>query len=379
MDLTVISTYRCNSRCQMCYIWKNPTVPKEEVSVETLAKLPGGFDNLNISGGEPTLRRDLAELVDTLYPKARVTEISSNGLHAERLVPIVKRYSNIKVRFSLEGNDVTSDAIRGEKNGFESKLAGIRRLKEAGGTDLGFAMVIQDENAQQLAWVYELACSEGLELSTSALHNAWQFYKNDNYFYDRLKVAREVEQLITAMLRTRTLKNWFRAYLNLGLIEKILGHDRLIPCTAGRDFAFIDPWSDVWACNVRSDLQLGNLANQSWEEIMQSARARAVIGQVAACRQNCWMVTTARTAMRSRLIPQLPKLSPAAWVAWNKLKVSLGRKIDFAAYIDYGQVQPSQLVKRTSFLGQNVKAHIKIQKGMTTPAHHYPLGTFVNR
>jgi hypothetical protein len=130
---------------------------------------------------------------------------------------------------------------------------------------------------------------------------------------------------------------------------------------------------------VRSDLQLGNLANQSWEEIMQSARARAVIGQVAACRQNCWMVTTARTAMRSRLIPQLPKLSPAAWVAWNKLKVSLGRKIDFAAYIDYGQVQPSQLVKRTSFLGQNVKAHIKIQKGMTTPAHHYPLGTFVNR
>ena len=48
MDLTVISTYRCNSKCQMCYIWQNPTDPKEEVSVESLKKLPGGFDNLNV-------------------------------------------------------------------------------------------------------------------------------------------------------------------------------------------------------------------------------------------------------------------------------------------------------------------------------------------
>lgn len=379
MDLTVISTYRCNSRCQMCYIWQNPTVAKEEVKPETLAKLPGGFDNLNISGGEPTLRRDLKDLVDVLYPKARITEISSNGLHAERLVPIIKRYPNIKVRFSLEGKELTNDTIRGEKNGFQTKIAGMRMLKEAGGTDLGFAMVIQDENADQLVWLYELACSEGLQLSTSTLHNAWQFYKNDNYFYDRLKVAREVERLITAMLRTPSLKNWFRAYLNLGLIEKILGHDRLIPCTAGRDFAFIDPWSDVWACNVRSDLHLGNLARQSWEDILQSEEARAALSRVDACRQNCWMVTTARTAMRSRVVPQLPKLSPALWVLWNKLKVTLGAPVNFGAYIDYAHVAPTPQVPRTSFLGENVKSHVKIQRGLATLAEHYPLGEFYNR
>ncbi|HET9388618.1 MAG TPA: radical SAM protein, partial [Steroidobacteraceae bacterium] len=105
MDLTIISTYRCNSRCQMCYIWQNPTDPREEVTLETLSKLPGGFDNLNVSGGEPTLRRDLAELVDLLHPKARVLEISSNGLHPEKLVPIIRKHPNIKVRFSLEGNE----------------------------------------------------------------------------------------------------------------------------------------------------------------------------------------------------------------------------------------------------------------------------------
>ena len=104
MDLTVISTFRCNSKCQMCYIWKNPTDPKEEISLETLSKLPSGFDNLNVSGGEPTLRKDLGEIIDLLYPKARVMEISSNGLHPERLVPIIKKHPNIKVRFSLKGD-----------------------------------------------------------------------------------------------------------------------------------------------------------------------------------------------------------------------------------------------------------------------------------
>ncbi|KIZ39707.1 MULTISPECIES: radical SAM protein [Rhodopseudomonas] len=376
MDLTVISTFRCNSRCQMCYIWQNPTEPREEVSLETLAKLPSGFDNLNVSGGEPTLRKDLGEIIEIVHPKARITEISSNGLHPERLVPIIKKFPNIKVRFSLEGDQATSDAIRGEKDGYATKVAGLRMLREAGGTDLGFAMVIQDENVDQLVDLYEFATREGYELATSALHNAWQFYKNDNYFYDRVAVARRVEGLIAAMLRSGRPKNWFRAYLNLGLIEKILGHDRLIPCTAGRDFAFIDPWSDVWACNVRSDLPMGNLARQSWDEILDGATARGTRRKVAACAQNCWMVTTARTAMRSSLIPQAPKLGPLMWVLKNKAKLALGREICFDGYIDYSDVRLSPNVGRASFL--DIKAKARLVKNRDTVEERYPLKTFVN-
>src|SRR3974390_3406228 len=150
MDLTVVSTFRCNSKCQMCYIWQHPTEPKEEVSLDTLSKLPGGFDNLNVSGGEPTLRRDLPDLVDLLYPKARIMENSSNGLHPENVVPMVRKYPDVKVRFSLEGDEATSNRIRGEKGGYATKLAGLRKLREAGGRDLGFALVIQDENVDQL-------------------------------------------------------------------------------------------------------------------------------------------------------------------------------------------------------------------------------------
>ena len=360
----------------MCYIWKNPTEPKLEVTAATLSKLPGGFDNLNLSGGEPTLRRDLTELVEVLYPKARIMEISSNGLHPEKLVPIIKKYPNIKVRFSLEGDEATSNRIRGEENGAATKIAGLRMLQEAGGTDLGFAFVIQDENVDQLVKTYEFAKSHGFELATSPLHNAWQFYKNDNYFYDRVKVARQVEGLVSGLMKSGKVKNWFRAYLNLGLIEKILGHPRLIPCVAGTGFAFIDPWSDVWACNVRSDLPLGNLVRQSWDDIVASETARNSIGKVRACEQNCWMVTTARTAMRSNLIPQAPKAGPLMWVLKNKLKVSLGRKIDFDKYIDYTDVKPTPHVARRSYLVEHEK--IKLVKGRDTTDKHYPLKVFEN-
>ncbi len=376
MDLTVIPTFRCNSRCQMCYIWKNPTEPKLEVTAETLAKLPMGFDNLNLSGGEPTLRRDLADLVDILYPKARIMEISSNGLHPEKLVPIIKKYPDIKVRFSLEGDEATSNRIRGEDDGAATKIKGLRMLQEAGGKDLGFAFVIQDENVDQLVQTYEFARKHGFELATSTLHNAWQFYKNDNYFYDRVKVARKVEGLVTELLKSRKVKNWFRGYLNLGLIEKILGHERLIPCVAGTGFAFIDPWSDVWACNVRSDLPLGNLVRQSWDEILASDKAKESIGKVKACEQNCWMVTTARTAMRSTLIPTAPKMGPLMWVLRNKFNVSTGRKINFDRYIDYTDVKPTPHVARVSYLEHREK--VKLVKGRETTDQHYPLKVFEN-
>ena len=64
MDLSIILTYRFNSRCSMCHIWQHPTVPAEEVTLDTLATLPGGFDSVHLTGGEPTLRADLEAIVD---------------------------------------------------------------------------------------------------------------------------------------------------------------------------------------------------------------------------------------------------------------------------------------------------------------------------
>lgn len=360
MDLSIITTYRCDSRCSMCYIWQNPTHPNYELDIDTLRKLPGGFDHINVTGGEPTLRKDLFEICQVLHPKARTLEISSNGLHGAVLERIVKAFPAIKVRISVEGFEATNDRIRGEEGGFAKKMEAMNRLIAAGGKDLGFATTFQDENIEEVLGLYQMARKLNVEFATSALHNAFQFHKNDNYIYDRVRVAQRVETLITQMVDSWNVKNWFRAYLNLGLIAKVLGQDRLHPCTQGTDNVFIDPWADVWACNVRNDLLMGNLRDQCWEAIYHGPVATAVRSEVASCAQNCWMVSSAKTAMRSRHNARLPKLAVLRWVMWNKAKRTLRLPIAFSRYIDYTNVrQDGKVVRRTSFLATPLKKNLQ--------------------
>ncbi len=79
MDLSVILTYRCQSRCSMCQVWQHPSVPAEEIGPATLAKLPNGFRTITLTGGEPTLREDLPELAAVLRPKTRRLVVMTNG------------------------------------------------------------------------------------------------------------------------------------------------------------------------------------------------------------------------------------------------------------------------------------------------------------
>ena len=377
MDVAVILTYRCNSRCSMCNIWQNPTLPREEVSLEILDKIPNGIDYLNLTGGEPTLRKDLVEIADILYPKAMKLEINSNGLHPERIEPLIRKYPDMKVRFSLEGMEATNNKIRGEDNGFQTKVKGLLRLKELGGTDLGFALTIQDDNVEDVVPIFKLAQKHNFELSTSSLHNGFQFHKSDNVPYNRLKVAKCIEDLIAAMLKTYDVKLWFRAYMNLGLIAKVLGHKRLLRCTAGTSFAFIDPWSDVYACNVRPDVKIGNLKEQSWEELFSGKAIEDVREKVYNCQQNCWMVGSAKTAMRHSKYAKLPKWTPFFWVIKNKIRAMFGWGIPFDRYVDYSAVYRDPMVpKRMYFLKHK---EVKPQLHTKDDAYYERFGEFYNR
>jgi MoaA/NifB/PqqE/SkfB family radical SAM enzyme len=361
----------------MCNIWKHPTHPDYEIDTATLAKLPGGFDHLNITGGEPTLRKDLLDLCRVLRPKAHTLEISTNGMHGDRLEEVIREFPDTKVRISLEGFGETNNTIRGERDGFNRKVEAMDRLIAAGGTDLGFATTFQDENVDEIVQIYQFAREKNLELATSALHNAFQFHKNDNQIYDRLRVAKRVEELITEMLRSWSPKTMFRAYMNLGLIAKILGQDRLHACTQGTDSVFIDPWGDVWACNVRNDLLMGNLHDSTWEEVYNGDVAREVRAKVAVCQQNCWMVSSAKTSIRNKHVAQLPKISVMRWVLWNKLKVTLGLPIAFDKYIDYGNVrQVPDPVHRRSYLGVAEK---KVLQPVESRHYEQIEGGFFNR
>ena len=65
---TVIVTYRCNARCSMCNRYKAPSKAEEEISIETIKKLPKMYFT-NITGGEPFIRTDLKDIIREIYKK----------------------------------------------------------------------------------------------------------------------------------------------------------------------------------------------------------------------------------------------------------------------------------------------------------------------
>ena len=95
MESAIIVTYRCNARCDMCHTWKYPTKPSEEFSPKVLESLPGNQSKINITGGEPTLRKDLVDIVDILYSKTNRLEIISNGSMPDSILKIADKSLSI--------------------------------------------------------------------------------------------------------------------------------------------------------------------------------------------------------------------------------------------------------------------------------------------
>lgn len=328
MECAVITTFRCNAHCKMCNIWQFPTAPREEFCPEILEKLPGGMTRLNITGGEPLLRDDLVRIVEILDKKTQRLEISTNGYFTDRLVAIARRFPHITVRVSVEGLPKLNDELRGIRNGFDHALRSILRLKAQGLADIGFAMVISDRNALDLLDVYRLASGLDVEFATATLHNSFYFHKHDNVVADVKLAVSETQKYIQALLSSKRhdlrlrVKDWFRAYLNLGFIRHMEGKPRLLRCGAGTDSFFVDPSGRTLACNGSAEpWVMGDLNTQSFEQVWHSVQAEKVRRQVAACARDCWMTGTAVPALRRNLVPV------ALWVLRNKVRIWRGQGI----------------------------------------------------
>lgn len=311
---TVIVTYRCNARCTMCNRYKQPSKVQDELSLDTIRKLPPMWFT-NITGGEPFLREDIEDIVGILLEKSDRIVISTNGFFTDRIVKLAKKYPQIGIRISIEGMEETNNEIRGLENGYQRGLTTLKTLREMGMKDVGFGMTVQDRNAPDLVPLYKLSDELGLEFATASLHNSFYFVETTNIIHDRPMVAQNFENLVNELLNSKSPKKWFRAYFNHGLINYIYGQKRLLPCDMSFDTFFIDPFGDVMACNgTREKLVMGNLNRQGWEELWTSPQADKVRETVRHCDRQCWMIGSVSPAMHKYI------WKPAWWVARHKLK-----------------------------------------------------------
>ena len=133
-------------------------------------------------------------------------------------------------------------------------------------------------------------------------------------------VAGEFEKISYELLKTNRPKNWFRAYFNMGLANKVKGGDRPLPCEAGTDVFFLDPYGNILPCNgSAAPLIMGNLHEQSFDEIWQGQHAAEIRDIVKHCAKQCWMIGSASPAMKKNIAV------PFFWILKNKL-ILIARK-----------------------------------------------------
>lgn len=309
---TVIVTYRCNARCTMCNRYKAPSKPEEEITIETIKKLPKMYFT-NITGGEPFIRQDLKEIVRELYKKSDRIVISTNGFFTDRIIDLCNEFPNVGIRISIEGLEETNNSIRGLEDGFNKGYTTLQKLVEMKHPDVGFGMTVQDANAKDLVALYQKANELNMEFATASLHNSFYFVEAKNIIKDRLMVAQEFENLVNELLKSNSPKKWFRAYFNHGLINYIFGQKRLLKCDMAFDTFFIDPYGDVMPCNGTKEKEvMGNLNEQTWNELWNSEQAEKVRAKVRCCDRNCWMIGSVSPAMHKYI------WKPTLWVLRHK-------------------------------------------------------------
>jgi radical SAM protein with 4Fe4S-binding SPASM domain len=336
-DVSIITTYRCQMRCKMCDIWENPTDKKQEITAKELEILPN-FKFVNITGGEPFVRRDLEDIVEVMMRKSSRIVISTSGWHTDRIIKLAERFPNIGIRVSIEGLAQKNDDLRGREGSFDRAMRLLLTLKEMGIKDIGYGCTVSNKNSDDMLWLYKLSRELGMEFATAAFHNSYYFHKDDNEITNKNEVIGNFHKLIEELLKENSPKSWFRAFFNLGLINYIRGNPRMLPCEAGTANFFIEPYGEVYPCNGLEERywkeSMGNIRTaESFDALWNSEQAQKVRGLVRTCPKNCWMVGTAAPVMKKYI------KHPATWVAKNKIKSLLGKSIciDEIPKCDVGQ------------------------------------------
>jgi len=335
-DVSIITTYRCQMRCQMCNIWQNPTKKNEEITASDLEILPD-FKFVNITGGEPFQRNDINEIVSVMNKKSPRIVISTSGYHYDKIIDLAKEFPNIGVRVSLEGLSKRNNELRGRDEGFDRGMKTLLGLRRLGVKDIGFGITVSNHNSEDMLWLYELSKSLNMEFATASFHNSYYFHKDDNIVNNKEEVIKNFKDLINKLLSENHPKSWFRAFFNLGLINYIEGNRRMLPCEAGNVNFFIEPNGDVYPCNGLEEKywkkKMGNIKEvKDFNSLWFSKEAEEVRALVSKCPKNCWMVGTAAPVMKKYI------KHPAKWVVKNKLKNLLNKEMCYKAeWYDVGQ------------------------------------------
>ena len=132
-------TIRCNLHCKMCFVRHNdseiPTLIAAEKTADEWIDMAGqaaraGTVGLLLTGGEPFLREDFAEIWEGINHIGFMTQLYTNAtLVSPEIVSLLKRYPPHRIGVTLYGaSEETYENVSGNGDGYRLAIEGIKRL-----------------------------------------------------------------------------------------------------------------------------------------------------------------------------------------------------------------------------------------------------------
>ncbi|HLW03669.1 MAG TPA: radical SAM protein [Ktedonobacterales bacterium] len=285
MNLTISVSYRCNSRCKTCNVWQRPN---DDFTLEeydkTFASIGRDAYWFTFSGGEPTLRKDLPEIIGAAYRHCRpgIINIPTNGIQDKLIPGRVERIlqaapaSEVIINLSLDGVGEKHDVVRGVKGNFERAMrtyAGLKTLKgRYKNVTLGVHTVISNFNIDEFETIYAFVrdelkpdsfiseiAEERVELDTVGM-GITPTAPRYQAVIERLQEGIHNAEFSGVSRVTQAFRDRYYDLVKRTLTEK----RQVIPCLAGIASAQIAPNGDVWTCCIRAEA-VGNLREHNYD------------------------------------------------------------------------------------------------------------------
>lgn len=169
--LVIITGFSCNNNCIMCSLRPGSGKMQNASTQELTERLKRGreesYEKVEFSGGEPTIRPDIYDLINEAKVLGYETiALSTNGRffsYKEHGSKLLKAGLN-KITFSLLGSKNTiHDAIARTPGSFDQIISGIQNVKKHGGVHVNVSTVISKMNYKDLNYMAKLLAELGVE------------------------------------------------------------------------------------------------------------------------------------------------------------------------------------------------------------------------
>lgn len=263
----LLVTYRCNSRCLMCDLWRRAQKEtRREFSTNEFKKIIDGFKAIGVSGigldgGEPFLREDIFEVIAYMVKKGIPVSCPSNGhLFNDDLAQKLVISGLDTISFSLDGSNSTiHDYLRGMKGSFDRVVKAIGlinyyRRKLGKRINLTVATAISSVNFAEVSNIIKLVQDLGVDgLSFTAVDLSGYGESREEKEKELLapidrKIKNELFEELLALKRGIRFIDNSENYIKL--IRDYYFERRPLPikCLAAYTSLIVDCYGDVYPC-----------------------------------------------------------------------------------------------------------------------------------